>query len=157
MAKMSDISGNVCIAAFALVAMSAVGGAAVAQQTMPIKDILLNPSAYHRQAVVLHGVVEHPGEMRGMNAWGQPLCGQQFTLNDETGQIPVRTVVACKSGDDSEWRLAPGESVTLEATMDAAPSNMRTITGRGLGISALVTRIIRDPNSTPHISFDRSH
>lgn len=131
----------------------ATAGAVEAEQALPIRDILSNPSAYHRQAVVLHGVVEMPGEMRGVNAWGQQLCGQQFMLNDETGQLPVRTMVVCQQGSENSWRVGHGESVTVEATMEAAPGNMKTISGRGLGVSAVANRVIHEFTGSPQVSI----
>lgn len=125
-----------------------------AQQALPIKDILANPSAYHRQAIIVHGKVEMPGEMRGVNAWGQQLCGQQFMLDDETGQLPVRTVVVCQQANEREWRVRHGEVVTIEATMEAAPGNMKTITGRSLGATAVVNRVHRENLGETRVSID---
>lgn len=125
-----------------------------AQEPIKIKDLLANPSAYHRQAIVIHGKVETPNEMRGVDSWGQQLCGQQFTLDDETGQLPVRSVVVCQKGDEREWWVRHGEVVTIEATMEAAPNNLKTVTGRGLGASALVTRVHRDDLGGTRVSID---
>lgn len=131
----------------------AASAAVSAESALPIRDILSNPSAYHRQAVLLHGVVEMPGELRGVNAWGQQLCGQQFILTDETGQLPVRTAMVCQPGTENDLHVGHGESITVEATMDAAPNNMQTITSRGLGVSAVATRVIHNVTSSPQVSI----
>lgn len=129
-------------------------GSASAQQPTPIKDILVSPSAYHRQTVVLRGKVRMPGVIRGYNAWGQQLCGQEFVLEDEGGQLPVMYLIACRPGHEREWMVRQGEAITVEATMEAAPSNMKTVTGRGLGTSAVAQRIIREDRGGTHLSID---
>ena len=138
-----------------ILAAELVGAESVqAQQSLPIKDILVNPSAYHRQAIVVHGKVEMPGEVRGVNAWGQQLCGQQFLLDDETGRMLMRSLAICQPGTDSELRVRHGETVTIEATVEAAPANMQTVTGRGLGFGAIVNRVIHDSYGSTLITID---
>ena len=125
-----------------------------AQSTVPIKDILLNPPAYHRQAIIVHGKVVMPGEMRGVNAWGQQLCGQQFLLDDETGRMLMRSLVICQPENDSDLRVRHGETVTIEATVEAAPANVQTVSGRGLGFGAMVTRVTHEDYGGTRVSID---
>ena len=142
--------------ATAVVLLGGLSGAAFvqAQQTTLIKDILVNPTAYHRQAVVVRGKVLMPGEVRGVNAWGQQLCGQQFLLEDDTGRLLLRSLMICQPDNDSEMRVRHGEAVTIEATVEAAPPNMQTVTGRGLGFGAMVTRVTHEDHGTPHVSIE---
>ncbi|GKS57862.1 hypothetical protein YTPLAS18_13890 [Nitrospira sp.] len=125
-----------------------------AQSAVPIKDILMNPPAYHRQAIVVHGKVVMPGEVRGVNAWGQQLCGQQFLLDDETGRMLMRSLMICQPDNVSELRVRHGETVTIEATVEAAPANMQTVTGRGLGFGAMVTHVTHEDLGGTRISID---
>jgi len=54
-----------------------------------VQQVLSNPSAFHRHAVVLKGRLKLMGQWEGKDAVGAPICGPMFELDDDTGEIPV--------------------------------------------------------------------
>ncbi len=132
---------RICLLAWG--GVCAVGQAGQAQQALQIKDLLADPAAYRGLSIVVHGRVDMPGEMRGINASGQQLCGQEFTLHDDTGHLLMRHIVVCQGSADGGWRVTHGETVTIEATLDHT-----------FGPMALATLVRHDREASPQVHLD---
>lgn len=109
-----------------------------------VSTILIDPSTFHRRAVMLRGTVKQVVRYGGLDYLNRPMCSQDFTLEDPTGEIPVRYEVRCKSGADVALLLHDGERVTIDATIEAPPMNVTTSKGSALGFKALARSIVRE-------------
>lgn len=101
------------------------------------------PTAFHRSAVLLRGVVKDIGLVEGKDPFNFPLCGQGFSLEDETGLIEVVYLVKCQGGAETVEYVQNGERIVIEATIDAPPTNIKSATGSGFGFKAMATKITR--------------
>lgn len=113
-----------------------------AEERLSLGAISADPSAYHRRAVVLQGRAKQVVRYGGLDYVNQPMCSQDFLLEDETGTLPVRYEVRCQSGQQQAVSVAEGDLLLIHATVEAPPSHIRGADGSKLEFKAMATRII---------------
>ena len=127
----------------ALAIGSTVGIALHAADVISIASVLSSPTSFHRRAVMLQGVVRRiiPYESRNLSN-NQPMCSQDFILEDDTGEIEVVYMARCQVGEEKAIPVTQGESLTVYATIDAPPDNMTNTDGSEFGFRAMATKIM---------------
>ncbi len=111
-------------------------------ETTAIGTITVNPGANNRRAVILQGRTSAVSEYRGEDSLGRTLCGQGFTLEDDTGSIEVLYLVRCHATEVLEL-VGEGERVIVYATIDGTPMNIKNAEGKELVFKAMATKITR--------------
>lgn len=117
--------------------------AAPADQAIPIGSITINPMANNRRAVTLLGKVKDTVAYQGVDGLGRSLCGQAFTLEDETGSLDVLYLIRCQANEPPVL-VGDGERVIVHATIDVSPDNVKNKEGKELVFKAMAAKIIRD-------------
>ena len=118
-------------------------GMAIAEDVLPIKDILASPTDFHRRKVLLSGMVKDISSVEGKDTLNLAMCGQGFFLDDETGSIEVIYLVKCVGGAETVEYVHAGEHIVVEATIDAPPSNVKHPSGSSFDFRAMATKITR--------------
>ena len=111
-------------------------------ETTAIQLLTANPGANNRRAVKLQGHARGVSEYRGEDSFGRTLCGQGFTLEDDTGAIDVLNIVRCHS-TEVPVLIGEGDQVVVYATIDGTPTNIKNAQGKELTLKAMATKIIR--------------
>lgn len=120
-----------------------VGAAIVmADQPIPIGEILSNPTGFHRKVVSLQGTVHVIGTRSGRNVAVQSLCGQDFDLTDGTGTIRVVYLVRCQEDASQTEPARDGMVVQVEALIEAPPDNVKSSSGNDFTATALARHIL---------------
>jgi hypothetical protein len=101
-----------------------------------VQQVLSNPSAFHRHAVVLKLM----GQWEGKDAVGAPICGPMFELDDDTGEIPVIYLIRCDQQEVSRVSSMAGGRVIIYATIDSATVTINA-DGSESRIRAMATKI----------------
>lgn len=95
---------------------------AAAQEALPIGKVLADPKSYHAHEVVLHGQVHDISQLPPYRTT-RSLCwgSYTFTLQDDTGSIPVFVQGACSlntmNPDVKPRQVAEGEEVSFQASI----------------------------------------
>jgi hypothetical protein len=85
----------------------------------PIGLILSNPSAFHRKALKLEGIAKDVEPYSGYEAaTRRPICGADFKLEDDTGEIKVHYHAWCAAGEEQASTVVEGSRVIVEGSME---------------------------------------
>ena len=122
---------------------SALVLAAPVDEAIPIGSITINPMANNRRAVILQGKTRSVNAYQGQDSFGRSLCGQGFTLADETGSLDVLYLIRCQPNKTPEL-VGEGERVVVHATIDVSFDNVKNPEGKELVFKAMATKIIRE-------------
>jgi hypothetical protein len=117
--------------------------AAPADEAIPIGSITINPMANNRRAVILQGKAKTVTAYQGQDGMGRSLCGQGFSLADETGSLDVLYLIRCQA-NETPVLVGEGERVVVYATIDVLFDNVKNTEGKELVFKAMATKIIRD-------------
>ena len=108
-----------------------------------VQQVLSNPSAFHRHAVVLKGRLKLMGQWEGKDAVGAPICGPMFELDDDTGEIPVIYLIRCDQQEVSRVSSMAGGRAMIYATIDSATVTIN-VDGSESRIRAMAIKIQRE-------------
>jgi hypothetical protein len=108
-----------------------------------IGHILPNPTSFHRRAVTLQGVVKEVVPYDAKDWFNQSLCNQEFTLQDETGDITVFWMTRCQAGEDKAVPVTVGEQLLISGTIDAPPTNIKNPNGADFGFRVMAITVVR--------------
>ncbi len=108
-----------------------------------VQQVLSNPSAFHRHAVVLKGRLKLMGQWEGKDAVGKPICGPMFELDDDTGEIPVLYLIRCDQQEVSRISAMAGGKTVIHATIDSVTVTMNP-DGSDYHLRAMDSKIQRD-------------
>jgi hypothetical protein len=108
-----------------------------------VQQVLSNPSAFHRHAVVLKGRLKLMGQWEGKDAVGKPICGPMFELDDDTGEIPVLYLIRCDQQEVSRISAMAGGKTVIHATIDSVTVTMNP-DGSDYHLRAMASKIQRD-------------
>lgn len=111
-------------------------------ESISIGSITVNPHESHRRAVTFKGTAKNIRIQNGSDAFGQRTCGQAFDLEDGTGTIEIWYIIKCYTADPPTL-AGEGELVIVSATIEAPPTNIKTSSGKDLGIRAMATKVVR--------------
>lgn len=113
-----------------------------ADEASSIGSITINPMANNRRAVIFQGKVKDAVAYEGEDNLGRSLCGQAFTLEDETGSLDVLYLVRCQASEPPVL-AGEGEQVIVYATIDVSSDNIENKEGKKLAFKAMATKIVR--------------
>jgi hypothetical protein len=108
-----------------------------------VQQVLSNPSAFHRHAVVFKGRLKLIGQWEGKDAVGAPTCGPTLELDDDTGEIPVIYLIRCDQQEVSRVSAMAGGRAIIYATIDSATVTINA-DGSESRIRAMATKIQRE-------------
>ena len=108
-----------------------------------VQQVLSNPSAFHRHAVVLKGRLKLMGQWEGKDAVGKPICGPMFELDDDTGEIPVLYLIRCDQQEVRRISAMAGGKTVIHATIDSVTVTMNP-DGSDYHLRAMASKIQRD-------------
>jgi hypothetical protein len=133
--SMCKIAGLVYVMAFAV--------GVWAESVTSIRHIVHNPTSFHRQAVTLHGVVKEVVPYDAKDWFNQSLCNEEFTLQDETGEITIFWMTRCQAGEEKAVPVTVGEHLLVSGTVDAPPTNIKSPNGTDFGFRVMAVRVMR--------------
>lgn len=113
------------------------------EEVIKVEAILSNPSAMHRRPVLLKGTVKEVTRIEGIDSLSNPLCGQGFLLEDETGAIQVDYLICCQVPEEKVVVVTEGDQVLVQATIDAPPTNVVKADRSQFGFHAMATSITK--------------
>ncbi len=111
------------------------------EEITPVAKIRANPNAFHRHKVVLKGVLKLVSRWEG-NAMGKPTCGPIFTLDDDSGDIPVMYIIRCDAAEVDRVTAMAGERAIVHAIIEAA--TVITADGSEYKTRAMASKIQRE-------------
>lgn len=136
-------SRAICISIAGLFVLGWGGSSHAEDRIVPIEKILSNPSAYHRHEVVLRGGLTQIGRWDSKDMMGRPSCGPIFTLQDDTGAIPVFYVVLCDQKEVDRVSAFVGSQVVVYATIESE-TVMHSADGAEFRIRGMASKIRRE-------------
>jgi hypothetical protein len=132
--------GMLAVAWLLAQAAATSAGEILPTEILQIKSVVSDPTAYHRRTVKLQGKVKNLAKADASN---QTSCNQDFTLEDETGAIPVYYIVRCEISGQKAIQLLEGEQVIVEGSVEALSGNVHSSDGKSFGSAVMASRIIR--------------
>ena len=118
------------------------GQASEAEKLISIGSITANPQANNRRIVLFKGKANDIRVINGA-ALGIPICGQAFTLKDETGSIDVWYLIKCHH-QDNVFVVVENDQLLVSATIEAEPStDVQTSKKPDIGFRAMATKLVR--------------
>ena len=108
-----------------------------------VGTVLVNPVSFHRKPVMVQGLAKEVATYERKVLLGREQCGQEFKLEDETGVMDVVWKAWCQNGEEKAVFVAPGDRITVHATIEAPPGNVKNASGSDFGFKAVATKIVR--------------
>ncbi|BCA56515.1 hypothetical protein W02_36550 [Nitrospira sp. KM1] len=136
-------SRSICIGIAGLFVMCWGGSGHAEDRIVPIEKILWNPSAYHRHEVVLKGGLTQIGRWDSKDMMGRSTCGPIFTLQDDTGAIPIFYFVLCEPKEVDRVSAFAGSQVVVYATIESE-TVMHSADGAEFRIRGMASKIRRE-------------
>lgn len=131
--------GGVLLSAVTAGLLVPAGGA---EERLSLGAISADPSAYHRRAVVLQGRAKQVVRYGGLDYVNQPMCSQDFLLEDDTGTLPIRYEVRCQSGQQQAVSVTEGDVLLIHGTVEAPPRHIKQADGSALDYKVMATKIL---------------